>query len=225
LSELTFQGANFFFYYGTSIFTATGLSNSYVTSMILGGVNFGLTFFGLYIVERFGRRKSLIIGGLWMFVCFMIFASIGHFSLDQKNPMSTPKSGTAMIVFACLFIAAFATTWGPIIWCVVGELYPSRYRAVCMALATASNWTFNFLLSFFTPYITGDIDFAYGYVFAACCFLGAVVVYFFLCESQGRSLEEIDTMYCLHIPPRQSAKWRPEEEDLRRLVEESRTAE
>jgi SP family sugar:H+ symporter-like MFS transporter len=193
--------------------------------MILGGVNFGLTFFGLYIVERFGRRKSLIIGGLWMFVCFMIFASIGHFSLDQKSPMSTPKSGTAMIVFACLFIAAFATTWGPIIWCVVGELYPSRYRAICMALATASNWTFNFLLSFFTPYITGDIDFAYGYVFAACCFLGAVVVYFFLCESQGRSLEEIDTMYCLHIPPRQSAKWRPEEEDLRRLVEESRTAE
>jgi len=72
LQQLT--GANFFFYYGTSIFTATGIKNSYVTSMILGGVNFGTTFFGLYVVERFGRRKSLIVGGLWMFVCFMVFA-------------------------------------------------------------------------------------------------------------------------------------------------------
>jgi MFS transporter, SP family, sugar:H+ symporter len=204
-------GANFFFYYGTSIFTATGLSNSYVTSMILGGVNFGMTFFGLYVVERFGRRKSLIVGALWMFVCFMVFASLGHFSLDQKHPMSTPKSGTAMIVFACLFIAAFAMTWGPIVWAVVGELYPSRYRAVCMGLATASNWTFNFLLSFFTPFITADIDYAYGYVFAGCCFAGAVVVYYFLCESQGRSLEEIDTMYILKVVPWKSSSWTPPE--------------
>ena len=70
-----------------------------------------------------------------------------------------------------------------------------------MGLATASNWTLNFLISFFTPFITADIDYRYGYVFAACCFTGAVVVYFFLCESQGRSLEEIDTMYILRIVP------------------------
>jgi len=98
LQQLT--GANFFFYYGTSIFTATGIKNSYVTSMILGGVNFGTTFFGLYVVERFGRRKSLIVGGLWMFVCFMVFASLGHFSLDRKDPTNTPNTGTGMIVFA-----------------------------------------------------------------------------------------------------------------------------
>jgi MFS transporter, SP family, sugar:H+ symporter len=83
-----------------------------------------------------------------------------------------------------------------------------------MAMATASNWTFNFLISFFTPFITGVIDFRYGYVFAACCFAGAVVVYIFLCESQGRTLEEIDTMYILKVVPWKSAKWRPEEEDL-----------
>jgi len=213
LQQLT--GANFFFYYGTTIFTATGLSNSYVTSMILGGVNFGTTFFGLYVVEKFGRRKSLITGAIVMFICFMIFSTVGHVSLDKTNPMNTPSQGTAMIVFACVFIAAFAMTWGPIIWVVVGELYPSRYRAICMAMATASNWIFNFLLSFFTPFITGDIDYAYGYVFAGCCLAGAVVVYFFLCESQGRGLEEIDTMYVLRVPPRKSSKWRPEERDLK----------
>lgn len=109
LQQLT--GANFFFYYGTSIFTATGLSNSYVTSMILGGVNFGMTFPGLYVVEHFGRRRALITGGLWCFMCFMVFASVGHYSLDQAAPMNTPTAGTVMIVFACLFIAGYAMTW------------------------------------------------------------------------------------------------------------------
>jgi SP family sugar:H+ symporter-like MFS transporter len=70
-----------------------------------------MTFFGLYVVERFGRRKSLIFGGLWMFGCFMVFASVGHFSLDQTTPTNTPTAGTVMIVFACLFIAVYAMTW------------------------------------------------------------------------------------------------------------------
>ncbi|KAF2184441.1 general substrate transporter [Zopfia rhizophila CBS 207.26] len=216
LQQLT--GANFYFYYGTSIFQSVGLPNSYVTSMILGGVNFGTTFPGLYIVEKFGRRPSLIAGALWMFICFMIFSSLGHFALDQENPSNTQEIGYAMIVFACLFIAGFAMTWGPIIWAVVGEIYPSRYRAKCMALATASNWTWNFLISFFTPYITGAIDYRYGYIFAACCFIGAIVVYLFVCESHGRTLEEIDTMYILGVSPIKSKHWEPaEHEDLPNL--------
>lgn len=80
-----------------------------------------------------------------------------------------------------------------------------------MGMATASNWIWNFLISFFTPFITKAIDYQYGYVFAACNFLGAVVVYFFLCESQGRSLEEIDTMYIMNVPPLKSSKWQPPE--------------
>ncbi|GAB7344832.1 hypothetical protein MBLNU457_3285t2 [Dothideomycetes sp. NU457] len=208
-------GANFFFYYGTSIFTATGLKNSYVTSMILGGINFGTTFLALYVVEHFGRRKSLITGGLWMFMCFLVFASVGTYKLDQVNPQNTPQAGAVMIVFAALFIFGYAATWGPIIWCITGEIYPTRYRATAMGLATASNWTWNFLISFFTPFITGDINYKYGYVFAACNFAGVVITYFFVCESQGRSLEEIDTMYILHVKPWKSSKWTaPEGEEL-----------
>lgn len=120
-----------------------------------------------------------------------------------------------MIVFACLFIAAFASTWGPMVWTVTGEMFPYRHRATCMSLSTASNWIWNFLLAFFTPFITSAIDFRYGYVFAACCLAAAVTVYFFLLESSGRTLEEIDTMYLLHVPPTKSKKWQaPEGEDL-----------
>jgi SP family sugar:H+ symporter-like MFS transporter len=76
-----------------------------------------------------------------------------------------------------------------------------------MALSTASNWLWNFLLAFFTPFITGAIDFRYGYVFAGTNVLGGLIVYFFVIEGQGRTLEEIDTMYLMGVKPWESAKW------------------
>ncbi|KAF1849252.1 siderophore iron transporter mirC [Cucurbitaria berberidis CBS 394.84] len=200
-------GANYFFYYGTTVFAGTGIKNSYVTQMILNGINFGVTFYGLYIVEHYGRRKSLIAGSVWMFICFLIFASVGHFALDRVNPENTEKAATAMICFACFFIFGFATTWGPICWTICGELYPSRYRAKAMALSTASNWLWNFLLAFFTPFITKAIDFRYGYVFAGTNVLGGLIVYFFVMEGKGRTLEEIDTMYLMGVKPWESATW------------------
>jgi SP family sugar:H+ symporter-like MFS transporter len=105
-------GANFFFYYGTTIFAATGLSNSYVTQIILGAVNLVFTFAGLYVVQKCGRRKSLMAGAAWMCMCFLVFSFVGRFALDSENPMNTPAAGNILIVFSCLFIAAFATTWG-----------------------------------------------------------------------------------------------------------------
>lgn len=77
-----------------------------------------------------------------------------------------------------------------------------------MALSTASNWLWNFLLAFFTPFITGAIDFRYGYVFAACNIVAGIGVYFFVIEGQGRTLEELDTMYLMGVKPWESAKWK-----------------
>jgi SP family sugar:H+ symporter-like MFS transporter len=203
LQQLT--GANFIFYYGTSIFQGVGLSNSYVTQIILGAVNFGMTLPGLYVVEHYGRRNCLMVGAAWMFICFMIWASVGHEVL-HADPTSHP-AGIAMIVFTCFFIVGFATTWGPIVWAICGEMYPFRYRATCMGVATAANWTWNFLISFFTPFINSAIDFRYGYVFAGCCFAAILIVFFFVNETQGRTLEEVDTMYVLHVKPWKSASW------------------
>jgi hypothetical protein len=142
-----------------------------------------------------------------MFVMFMIFASLGHFMLDINQPENTPGAGKGMIVVACLFIAAYAMTWGPMIWAIAAELFPSKYRAKGMALATASNWAWNFLISFFTTFITSDIDFAYGYVFAGCLFFGALIVYFFVIEGQGRTLEELDYMYVNKVAPWKSSSY------------------
>jgi MFS transporter, SP family, sugar:H+ symporter len=104
------------------------------------------------------------------------------------------------------------------IWTICGELYPSRYRAKGMALSTASNWLWNFLLAFFTPFITGDIDFLYGYVFAGCNLIGFFLIFFFVMEGQGRTLEEIDTM--------KSSKWvAPPPEEIAKIRREAGTGE
>lgn len=207
LQQLT--GANYFFYYGTTVFKGVGISNSYVTAMILGGVNVGATFFGVWMARRFPRRPSLWVAALWQFMCFMVFASVGHFIFNdaELGSAKAKTSGTVMIVFACLFIIGFATTWGPLVWACIGEMFPYRYRAVAMAFATSANWFWNFMLAFFTPFITGDIDFMYGYVFAGCNLAAFVLVYFFLIESSGKTLEEVDAMYLLHVPPRKSGKF------------------
>ena len=197
-------GANFFFYYSTTIFKSTGLSNSYVTSIILGTVNVVATIFGIWLVANCGRRRALIVGALWMFVCFMIYSFVGTYAL----PKSPEAAGAVLIVFTCLFIVAFATTWGPLVWAIVGELYPTRHRATCMALATASNWLLNFLISFFTTFITDKINYWYGMVFGGSCLVLAFIVFFFLIESKDRSLEEIDTMYTMEVNPITSANWK-----------------
>lgn len=114
LQQLT--GANFFFYYGTEIFDAVGISNSYITSMILGAVNVFSTFGGLYVGQKFGRRISMIIGGIWMFAWLIIFASLGSFALypdnnpDDPNARTNSAAGSAMIASACMFIVGFAVT-------------------------------------------------------------------------------------------------------------------
>ncbi|KZZ96306.1 General substrate transporter [Ascosphaera apis ARSEF 7405] len=199
------SGANYYFYYATTVFKGAGIENDYVTQMILGGVNFGTTFLGLYFIERFGRRPSLFYGAIWMFVCFMVYSSVGHFALNRDDPTKTPAAGKALVIFSCLFILGYASTWGPIIWAVIAELYPSRYRARAMAIPTAFNWMWNFLISFFTPFIVSAIDFRYGYVFTGCLGLSAFLIYFGVMETKGRTLEEIDTLYKLGVKPWKSA--------------------
>ncbi|KAI1318547.1 general substrate transporter [Xylariaceae sp. FL0255] len=218
-------GANYFFYYGTTIFTSVQIS-SFITQVILNSINFSVTFIGLYLVEHYGRRKSLIVGSIWMFICFLIFASVGQFKLDVNNPQNTPGAGIILIVFAAIFVLGYATTWGPMVWTLIAEIYPSKYRARAMALATASNWTWNFLIAFFTPFITTDIHFAYGYVFAFTNIIGGLIVWLFVIEGQGRTLEEIDTMYVERVSPMKSAKWvAPPPEEMARVRREAGTAD
>jgi SP family sugar:H+ symporter-like MFS transporter len=100
LQQLT--GANYFFYYGASIFQAVGISNSYVTQIILGGVNVICTFPGLWFIERFGRRMPLLIGGAWQCAWLVVFAAVG----SELDP-NAHGVGAVLITSACMFIAGY----------------------------------------------------------------------------------------------------------------------
>lgn len=98
-----------------------------------------MTFYGLYVVEKYGRRWPLFLGALWQAAWLLVFASVG----TAINPEGNRAVGIVMIVSACMFIASFAGTWGPICWVVIGETFPLRTRAKQASLATASNWLGN----------------------------------------------------------------------------------
>jgi MFS transporter, SP family, sugar:H+ symporter len=200
LQQLT--GNNYFFYYGTTIFQSVGMTDSFETSIVLGIINFASSFLSLYVVDRFGRRKTLMGGSMGMMVCLVIFASIGVKNLYTDGYGSAPNKpvGDAMIFLACFFIFFFATTWGPCVFVVVSETYPLRIRSKGMAIATGANWIWGFLIAFFTPFITGAIHFAYGYVFFGCVVFSLFFVFAFVPETKGLSLEDVDEMYTHYTP-------------------------
>lgn len=110
-----------------------------MVQLILGAVNVGMTVPGIYMTERVGRRWPLFLGALWQTAWLLVFASVG----TAIDPAESQAVGVVMIVSACLFIASFAMSWGPLGWVVVGELFPLRTRAKQASLATASNWLGN----------------------------------------------------------------------------------
>ncbi|CAH6722411.1 high-affinity hexose transporter Hxt7p [[Candida] jaroonii] len=209
LQQLT--GNNYFFYYGTTIFQAVGLKDSFQTSIILGIVNFMSTFVGIYAIERMGRRLCLLVGSATMVVAFIIYSVLGSVNLYQNGydgPTDKP-TGNAMIFITCLFIFFFASTWAGGVYSIVSEIYPLRIRSKAMAVATAANWIWGFLISFFSPFITSAIHFYYGFVFTGCLIFSFFFVYFFVYETKGLSLEEVDELYSSDVKPWQSGDWVP----------------
>lgn len=195
-------GNNYFFYYGTSIFKSVGLDDSFITSIILGAVNFGSTFVALYSIDKLSRRQTLIGGSFFMSICLLIFSIIGSTSLypnGYDNP-TDKNMGYGMIILTCIFIFFFATTWAPGVFVVVSETYPLRIRSKAMAIATAANWIWGFLIAFFTPLITNHIRFNYGFVFFSCTVLAGIFVFLMVPETGGLTLEKVDELYYNYNP-------------------------
>ncbi|GAV52850.1 hypothetical protein ZYGR_0AI01320 [Zygosaccharomyces rouxii] len=189
---MTFQqlsGINYFFYYGTSLFEKANLNDPYLTSIFLSSVNFISTFGGIYLVEALGRKSCLLLGSMGMFVCMLVYASVGTFALEANG------SGIVMIVFTCIYIVFFATTLGPVSFVVVSELFPMKTKAISMAICSSFNWMFSFMISLLTPVITAKIGFAYGYFFTACLLSSAIFVWIMVPETKGKSESDIDSLY------------------------------
>lgn len=182
-------GINYFFYYSTSLFETAGLKDPYSAAIILSAVNFLATFLGIYLVESWGRKLTLLVGCVGMFVCMTIYASIGSFLLEHS---ATP---IGMIVVTCIYIIFFATTSGPVTFVIVSELFPIKTRAISMAVCSSTNWTMNFIISLLTPIIAAKINFQLGYIFAFFLFVSIFFVWFMIPETKGKDTDQIDFMF------------------------------
>lgn len=210
------NGQNFYYYYGDTFFQSAGTSLSpYVIQTILGAVSVAGTIPALVLIETWGRRRSLLTGAVLQAICAIIAGLVGHFTLD---PPGTPTSllsqrskqgGDTMIAFAVMHVCSFSIFWGPTPWVYLGESFPLRVRPKAIALGSATNWLWNFLLSFFAPRISAHIGPLILLIFFGMLVFGFVYVYLCIPETKGLGLEEVDEMYRSGVKPWHSSTWKP----------------
>jgi SP family sugar:H+ symporter-like MFS transporter len=194
LQQLT--GVNFIFYYGTSFFKNSGISNGFTISLITSCINVASTFPGLYLVEKWGRRPLLLFGAIGMAVCQFIVAITGTAANVENLPAQR-----ALIAFVCIYIFFFASTWGPCAWVVTGEIFPLKVRAKSLSMTTASNWLLNWAIAYSTPYLVnkGAGNAGLGakvfFIWGGCCFICIFFVWGLIYETKGLSLEQVDELY------------------------------
>ncbi|KAG0272075.1 hypothetical protein BGZ96_005469 [Linnemannia gamsii] len=213
-------GVNFVFYYSTIFLKGTGaVSDPFLMSLIFTLVNVLSTPLSFWLVERFGRRSMLLWGAIGMTVCELIVAVIGvtvgfnHTHLVNGSPMADNISAVnAQIAFIAIYIFFFATTWGPGAWVLIGEIFPLSIRSRGVALSTASNWFWNFIIGYITPYLVGsehaNMQSSVFFLWGALCALCIVYAYFLVPETKGLTLEQVDQMLD-EVSPRKSAAWKP----------------
>lgn len=195
------------FYYGSTFFQTVGLSNPFLISLITTLVNVFSTPLSFWTIEKFGRRTLLIYGAIGMLVCEFIIAIVGTIT-----PEGSQAASMCLIVFTCIYIFFFASTWGPGAWVLIGEIFPLPIRAKGVALSTSSNWLWNFVIGFVTPYMMdpnyGNMKTKVFFVWGATCTACVVFAWYFVPETKGLSLEQVDLMLEETVP-RKSAKWQP----------------
>lgn len=201
-------GINFIFYYGTSFFKNSHVGNPFLQSVATNVVNVGMTVPGIWLVDRAGRRNLLLIGALGMLICEYIVAITGV-TISVDNIVGQK----VLIAFVCIYIAFFASTWGPIAWVVTGEIFPLNVRAKAMSLSTASNWIWNWAIGYATPFLVdsnaGDAGLGAKvfFIWGTTCLGCLIFTYFCIPETKGLALEQIDILY-QNSTPRNSIKYR-----------------
>ena len=204
-------GINAILYYSPVIFKDMGAETdaSLLSTIYVGIVNLTFTIVAILLVDRIGRKKLLMIGAVVMAVAMLSVGLIFYFSFESSlingselSQFTSPGSAIAAFIFILIFIAGFATSWGPVAWVLLSELFPNKIRAKALALATAVLWVSNLVISWTFPIINNSsflVDkfnhgFAY-WIYGAIGVLAALFVLKFIPETKGKSLEELEGLW------------------------------
>ncbi|WP_317125890.1 sugar porter family MFS transporter [Sandaracinomonas limnophila] len=184
------SGINAVIYYAPRIFELTGLGkeSALLSTSGIGVINFISTLTGWYLIDRLGRRVLMYIGSLGYIISLGLIA----FSFYSESYANVPY-----YIFA--FIAAHAIGQGSVIWVFISEIFPNSVRAKGMAWGSLTHWVFAALVANFFPIITDN----FGPTLIFSSFLVLMVgqllyVHFWMPETKGANLEDIEKQVILH---------------------------
>ena len=186
LIQLT--GINTVIDYAPKILLTAGfeIKSALLQTSLIGILNFVSTFVAIWLIEKAGRRILYLYGSAAMFFSLILLSLSFYYDLD----------GLYALISLLLFIASFAAFIGPVFWTLISEIFPNKVRGKAIALASFTQWVFNFIIVLFFPYILksigGSATFA---LLALMCIIQFWVVWRWLPETKGKSLEEIEKIW------------------------------
>lgn len=152
-------------------------------------------FFLLFLIERIGRRGALLLGALLMGSYMLIVAVLTAVYPPSPSVGLTPPA-VASLTMIYLEAMSYNISWGPVPWVYMGEIFPTRVREGAVAVGTSTQWLFNFVFSQVTPHAVENLGWKTFVMFAVFNWALVVFVWFFVKETKGRTLEEMEACKC-----------------------------
>ena len=184
LQQIT--GINAVIMFSPEIFQAAGSAkgDSVMQAMIVGFVNFLMTIVALWLVDKKGRKTLLLWGAVGMIV------SLAYLTFEFAKPV---QNGTGVLLALLVYISFFAASFAPVMWVIISEIYPNRIKGVAMSFSTSVSWLCTFLTVYFAPIIQGSLGLHYLFaIFGVFSIIEFVFVKFWIPETKGKSLEQIE---------------------------------
>lgn len=194
----TFQqlvGINVVFYYGAVLWQAVGFSESDALqiNIISGGLSIFACLITMYLIDKIGRKPFLLLGSIGMAVSLgALVIAFANADVDVAGKLDLGESGTFALIAANVYVFFFNMSWGPVMWVMLGEMFPNQIRGSGLAIAGLAQWLANFAITMTFPIMLATIGLATAYGFyALCATLSIVFVAKFVWETKGKSLEQM----------------------------------
>ena len=190
-----FVGINIVFYYGAVLWQSVGFSESdaLLINILSGTLSILACLVTVMVIDKLGRKPLLLIGSAGMTVTLAAMAACfasGTFA-DGRLTLSD-QTGLIALIAANAYVVFFNVSWGPVMWVMLGEMFPNQIRGSALAVSGFAQWIANFCISVsFPPMAAGlGLPLTYGF-YATAAFLSFFFVRAMINETRGRTLEEM----------------------------------
>uniref|UniRef100_A0A0E0JK89 Major facilitator superfamily (MFS) profile domain-containing protein n=1 Tax=Oryza punctata TaxID=4537 RepID=A0A0E0JK89_ORYPU len=199
LQQLT--GINVVMFYAPVLFKTIGFGGtaSLMSAVITGLVNMFATFVSIATVDRLGRRKLFIQGGIQMIIAQFVLGTLIAVKFGTAG-VANISQGYAIVVVVCIcvFVSAFAWSWGPLGWLVPSEIFPLEIRSAAQSVVVVFNMAFTFFIAQIFLMMLCRLKFGLFFFFGAMELIMTAFVFFFLPETKGIPIEEMDRIWGEH---------------------------